>query len=278
MDTFFPRMQLLLAQVIANAGERIGALLPQIITAIFVVLAGWLIAVIIHQLVLWILNLFAVDKLAAKTPLAGMLKNIGIRRSISEILAFLIFWLVIFFTLVVAADTLNLSQVSRVLGVVTTYIPQVIASVLIVMVGMLLAKFLQMIAMQAFSKLEPGPRKSIGNAVQTVVMVFVFIAAVDQLGFELDYVMNALLSFVSVALLMLGLGVAFGARTAVDNAIACQQIRRQILVGDRVRIGENEGTVKGFTLTNIIMDIAGTETIFPATHFLTQTYTRTPHE
>jgi len=264
----------MISEVTVSASDKIMNLLPEILFAILIVFAGWIAAVVVHHIVLWILNFFAIDKLAAKTPLGGMLKGAGIHKSISDILGFLIFWFIILFTLIIAADTLNLQQVSGGLSVITDYIPQVIASLLIIIFGMLLAKFLQMLCLQALSRLDIGYKKHVGKAVQLVVLIFVFIAAIDQLGLNLQYILSGVVTIVSVMLLMLGLGAAFGARTVLDNTIACQQIKRQLPLGSVIEVEGVSGTVKEFTMTNIVIEAEGKTTVLPATHFLTHIYTK----
>jgi len=274
MNDIFARFQLILSESAVSAYEKVWSLLPEILFAIVVIFIGWVAAVLVHHMVLWVLNFFAIDKLAAKTPLQGVLRSVGIHKTISEILGWLVFWLIILLTLIVASDTLNLKQVSSGLAVITNYIPQVIASVLIVVFGMLLAKFLQMLTLQALNKMDISYKKYVGKAVQLVVLTFVCVAAVDQLGFSLGYVLNAMITIFSVVLLMIGLGAALGARTVIDNATACQQLKRQLKVGDVVQVDDESGIVVEFTLTNVVLETATGVRVLPASLFLTHTYSK----
>ncbi len=274
MNVIFQRFQLMLSDSVVSAYDKVWGILPEILFAILVIFVGWIAAVLVHHIVLWILGFFAVDKLAAKTPLQGMLKSIGIHKSISDILGWLVFWLMILLTLIVASDTLHLQQVSEGLAVITNYIPQVIAALLMIVFGMLLAKFLQMLTLQALNRMDIGYKKFVGKAVQLVVLVFVFVAAIDQLGFNLHYILNGIVTIVSVGLLMLGLGAAFGARTVIDNATSCQQLKRQLSIGDEISVQDITGTVKEFTMTNIVLDTSNGTKILPASHLLTHTYSK----
>lgn len=274
MNAVFQRLQLMLSETMTSASEKVWTLLPEILFAIVLVFIGWVAAVLVHHIVLWILNFFAIDKLAAKTPLNKMLKSIGIHKSISGIFGWLVFWMIILLTLIIAADTLHLQQLSDGLSMITGYIPQVLASIMIVIFGMLLAKFLQMIVTQTLSKMEISYKQYIGKAVQFVVLIFVFVAAIDQLGFNLTYILNGIVTIVSVGLLMLGLGAAFGARTVIDNATACQQLKRQLVVGDTIEVDGIKGSVKEFTLTNVVLESGGDTKVLPASHFLTHTYSK----
>lgn len=272
MNAVFERFQLMLSEGAVSAYDKVWSLLPEILFAIVVIFVGWIVAVLVHHAVLWVLNFFAIDKLAAKTPLQGMLKSVGVHKSISDILGWLVFWLIILLTLIVAADSLKLKQVSLGLSVITNYIPQVIAALLMIVFGMLLAKFLQMVTLQTLSKMDIGYKKYVGKAVQLVVLTFVFVAAIDQLGFNLQYILNGIVTIVSVGLLMLGLGAALGARTVIDNATACQQVRRQLSVGDNVRVNGVAGEVAEFTLTNVVLKTGDDVHVLPASDFLTHTY------
>ena len=274
MNAIFERFQLMLSHSVVSVSDKVWGLLPEILFAIVVVFVGWVAAVLIHHAVLWVLGFFAIDKLSAKTPLTGMLKSIGIHKSISDILGWLVFWLIILLTLIVASDTLNLQQVRYGLAVITNYIPQVIAALLMIIFGMLLARFLQMLTFQTLSRMDITYKKFAGKTVQMVVLVFVFVAAIDQLGFNLHYILNGIVTIVSVGLLMLGLGAAFGARTVIDNATACQQLKRQLAIGDEISINDVTGTVKEFTLTNIVLDTNDGTKILPASHLLTHTYSK----
>lgn len=274
MNAVFERFQLMLSETLVSASDKVWTLLPEILFAIVLVFIGWVAAVLVHHIVLWVLNFFAIDKLAAKTPLNSMLKSIGIHKSISEIFGWLVFWMIILLTLIIAADTLNLQQLSDGLSVVTNYIPQILAAILIVIFGMLLARFLQMIVLQTLSKMDISYKKYVGKAVQFVVLIFVFVAAIDQLGFNLTYILNGIVTIVSVGLLMLGLGAAFGARTVIDNATACQQLRRQLDVGDSVEVDGVSGKIVEFTLTNVVLEAGGGTKVLPAAHFLTHTYSK----
>lgn len=273
MNTILERTQGLLSEATTQAYQKMTEILPEALLAILIVVAGWVVASIIYRICVKILAFFAVDKLVAKTPLDRMLKSIGVSKSASEILGLLVFWLAILVTLVFASEILHLDQLSHALEVVTGYIPQVIAAFLIIVFGMLLARFLQTLVMQSLSKTDLGYERSIGRTVQTIVLVFVFLAAAEQLGLSLSFVTTNVLIVVAAVLLIGGLSVVLGARTVLENALLCQHLKRQISVGQTLSIQNLKGTVKSFTLSGVIINTSEGDTVIPATLFFTQTYT-----
>jgi len=257
----------------AQASEKLGEILPEAVLAIVIVVVGWLVASIVYFITVKILAFFAIDKLVGKTPLDRMLKSIGIQKSISAIIALLMFWTAVLVTLIFAAEVLELEQVSRALITVTLYIPQVIAALLIIIFGMLLAKFLQTLATQAVSRAGVGYAKSVGKAVNILVLVLVLLAASEQLGFDLAFITtNVMILLLGIAL-MLGIAFVIGMRTVLENMLACHQLRNHLSVGQKVRIADVEGTVKDFASAGVIIENAQGETVVPATFFFKHTYT-----
>lgn len=273
METILTRTNTLVREAALQAYEKMMDILPEALLAILIVLIGWIVASIFYRLCVRILAFFAVDKLVAKTPLDKMLKSIGLHKSASGILGLLVFWLTILVTLIFASEILNLEKVSNALEVVTRYIPQVIAAFLIVVFGMLLAKFLQTIVVQSISKTDLGYERSVGRVVQVIVLVFVFLAAVEQLGMNLSFVTTNVLIVVAAVLIIGGLGIVLGARTVLENVLLCQHLKSQIEIGKEISVGDVKGKVKLFTLSGAVIETSEGDTVVPASLFFKQTYT-----
>lgn len=273
MDTALERIRAVLIEAGTNAHDQLINILPEAVLAITVVVIGWIAASIMYFLIVRLLRFFAVDKLAAKTPLDRMLKSIGIQKGVSDILALLVFWMVILVTLIFASEILHLKQISIALTAVTRYIPQVIGALLIVVFGMLLARFLQMLSVQALSKMELGYEKSVGKVVNVLVLVFVFLAASEQLGFDLSFITTNVLIVLCAVLIVIGFGLVLGSRSLLEGAVAVHQLQRQLKKGDTVEIEGHKGTVKAFTGTGVILEHGQHEIVLPASMFYTHTYT-----
>lgn len=273
MEDVFGPIQSLLSDATAQASTKLGEILPQAVLAIAIVLAGWLIASVVLFLTVRILAFFAVDKLVGKTPLDRMLKSIGIRKSISEIIGLLLFWTTVLVTLIYASEFLQLESVSKALTIVTLYIPKVVAALLIIIFGMLLGKFLQTLVTEALARANTGYEKSAGKAVYLLVIILVLLAASRQLGLNLDFittnVMLVLLGFV----LIVALALVIGMRTVLENMLACHHLRNTIAVGKRVEINGIEGTMKEWVLTGVVLETKDGDTIVPATFFFKHSYT-----
>ena len=272
MISLIERSNRALVDAVSGVFDSLVDVLPEALLAIVTVIVGWVFASIVYALCLKFMRFFAVDKLLAKTPMDRMLKGVGIRKSSAEVLALLFFWLTILITLFFASEILELNQVSLALAVITAYIPQVIAAFLILVFGMLLARFLQTIVSESLARLEIGYERTIGKVVQVVILVVVLLAAIEQLGFDLSFVTSNVLIVVAAFLLVGGLSIVIGARAVLENVLACQQLKRLIAEGDTVQIGEISGKITGFSVAGVMIASPEGEAVVPAKMFFTHTY------
>lgn len=275
MDALRTRFLDLFTTAWGEASARFSDIVPEALLAIFVVLVGWVVATVLQMIVLRILRFFAIDKLAGKTPLERLLKDIGIRRGLTDILGLLVFWLAILLTLTVAADMLRLTKVSEALAVVTSYIPQAIAALLIIVFGMLLARFLQVLTRQALLRAEIAGDRVAGKAVYIIVFVFVALAAIEQLGIGLEFVTTNAIIVVAATLLLVGIALIVGARTLIEGWMLTQYLQHEISVDDEVEIDGVKGMVVRITPVSVILRVERKEVVIPSRHFAEKGYSRT---
>jgi len=279
MESIFARLQTMLAEAWSQTLEKTLEIFPEAVLAVVIIGIGLLISVGVYFLAVRLMEFFAIDKLAGKTPLQQFLHNVGIHRSVSQIVALLLFWLGVLITLIFAADTLNLEQVSSALAVVTRFIPQVIAALLMIVFGMLLARFLQVFVEQTLLKVQERLAVIAGRVVYIVVLLFVLQLVVEHLGINLSFLTTNVMIAISAVIIVFAVSVVIAARPILENAIAVYQLRQELHSGQYVHIADISGTVQRFTVTSVVLR-SGEETIvLPARRFFTDTYSlSTTHE
>jgi len=278
MENVFSQLKGMLGSAASQAYGKIGDILPEAVIAIVIIGIGLLISAALYFLAIRIMGFFALDKLAGKTPLQKILHNVGIHKNISHILALLIFWLGVLITLIFAADVLKLGQVSGALAIVTRFIPQIIAALLIVVFGMLLAKFLQVFVEQTLGRANAKFAVIAGKIVYIGVLLLVLHLVFVQLGFDLSILTTNVLVAIVAFLILLGIGFIVSCKTLLENMCACYQIKQHLKVGDTVTIEGIQGTVSAFKLTSVVLESNGGQVVLPALKFFTSTYALTqPH-
>jgi len=274
MASVLENVKVALSDASDQAYDKVIAVLPEAGLAVLTVGVGLLVAALLHFLAVRIMEFFAIDKLAGKTPLDRMLKNVGIKKTISEIVALLLFWFVVFLTLVLAAEILDLKQLSHVLDVVMRFIPRIIVALLIVFFGLLLARFLSVLVEQPLRRAGAKYAVPVSKTVYTAVVVFVLLFAVDQLGLDLSFITTNVMIVCTGLLVIVGVGAACAARPLLENMLTCYQLRQLIKVGDRIKIDDIEGVVQEFTATSVILQVGDEQIIYPARDFFLRSFSR----
>ncbi len=199
MDTFGDRLRGSFAQVF-------GELVPALLGALVIVFAGYLLARLAERLV---------DRILRKVHLNQMLERGGVMQAVersgshlnpTRVIANLIFWLVMFAVLLLAASALGLQSLADVLQELVSYIPSVIAAIAIITIGIVLGGFVGGLIMASAGGLHGGP--TLARVGKGGVIVLAIFMALQELGIATDIVTTAFaILFGAVALAM---ALAFG--------------------------------------------------------------------
>ena len=180
--------------------------LPSLLGALLILLVGWVVAKTIESVVVQVLKTVRLDKLADKIQLAGVLAKGGIKRKLSELIGMIIYWLVMLAVLITSLNALQLTVAAQLLQQVVTFLPNVVAALFILVVGAFAAAFLATTVRTAASNAGITQAQPLGQAVQTITVIFAGVAALQQL--KIEFVGEAFLIILSAV--CFGLALAFG--------------------------------------------------------------------
>src|SRR5215218_759826 len=183
---FTERLQLSLAML--------SEFVPALLGALVILFAGYLLAKLCEK---------GADRFLRRIRLNAMLRRGGVLHAVERsgaqvnpvrVVANLVFWLVMFAVLLIAANALGMESLANVFSELVSYIPSVIAAIVIVIVGIVLGDFVG------------GPTLArVGRGGVIILAVFM---ALQELGIATDLVTTAFaILFGAVALAM---ALAFG--------------------------------------------------------------------
>ena len=182
--------------------------LPGFLTALILFIVGWIIAVALGKVAGQIIRAIKVDNVLEKMGFKKAMDKAGLKLDTGRFFDELIKWFLILVALVVAVDILGLTQVTILLQSIVLYIPQVIVAALILLVGVLVASFLQKIVVASVEAAHLKQSVLIGTLVKWFVLIFVFFSALMELGIASAQVLfTGLIATLAIAFgLALGLG------------------------------------------------------------------------
>lgn len=189
-----------------TAFNQLLAFVPSVLGALLILVIGLTVARLLEQLIVASLKLIKLDHIADQIQLSAVLARGGIRRKLSELIGGGVYWIVILAFVMTALNALNLTIAAQLLQQIIAFLPNVVASVFILIVGVFAAAFLATIVRTAASNAGIAQAFLIGEIVQTIVVIFSCVAALEQL--QIRFVGEVFL--ILLAGLSLAGGLAFG--------------------------------------------------------------------
>jgi hypothetical protein len=191
---------------------KLGAFLPEFFAALIILVVGWIGCNIAKRIVVRLLRICQFDRLADRAGISGVLQRGGVKQSATEILSLLIFWFLFLIVLVATLDTLGLPGVTDTLNAIFLYIPKVVAAILVLILGLYFANFLETVTRT--SCVNAGLRHSdtIGRVAYYSTVVFIIAAILQILEIAAEIVMWAFVSIFGAICLALALAFGLGGR------------------------------------------------------------------
>jgi len=160
---------------------QVSGYLPKLGILLLILVVGSLIALGVAALVGLFLKTIQLEKGAKKINIPEILKKGGIGLSLSDLITEIIFFVLIVATLITALEYYGVATATFT-GQILAYIPQVIAAVFILVLGILLAIFISGIITLVGGNIKIAQSALIGNIAKYAIIVVTGLIALKELG------------------------------------------------------------------------------------------------
>ena len=191
---------------------KITIFLPKLIGAIIIFVVGLIVAKLIKAIVVKLLRIVRFDSAAEKTGVKEFLEKGNITKTSSEILGALVYWFIMILAIIASLDALGLPVVSDILNNIFLYIPNVVAAIIILLLGFLLGGLLSAVVRTAASNAGLTTSEGLGKTALYAVIFFSASIALLQLGIGEEIVASAFIIAFGAAALALALAFGLGGR------------------------------------------------------------------
>jgi hypothetical protein len=190
-----------------------------ILLVLVILIIGWIFSRILKFVIEKLLKSIKLDELADKIELDSLFAKGGITYTLSELIAVVFYWLGLLVTFVIAFNAVNLPIAADLLNRVVLYIPNVIAGIFILILGMFVATMLRNIVFTAANNAGLSQAKLLSKIVEAVIVVFAVMITLEQLGIGARII--ELMVSIILASIGLGLALSFG--------FGCQDLAKRFM-------------------------------------------------
>ncbi|MFH1191167.1 MAG: hypothetical protein V1670_03115 [Candidatus Omnitrophota bacterium] len=187
---------------------QISQFMVNTLLVIIILLVGWLLSKVIRSVVSKTLKAVKIDELSSRIELDKLLGKGGIAYKLSDLVSGICYWLGLLVTFMVAVNSIGLTVAADLLNQVVLYIPNVIAALFILILGMFVSTLLKNIVQTAASNAGLNQGKLLAQVVETIVIAFAVFVGLEQL--QIGIRITELTISILLGSLGLGLALAFG--------------------------------------------------------------------
>ncbi|MEO8124940.1 MAG: hypothetical protein ABI633_12910 [Burkholderiales bacterium] len=191
---------------------QIGAFLPRLAIAIGLLVAGWLIAKALRFSVVKALRALNFHVLTERAGIDGFLQQGGTEKDTTDLFGWFAYAAVILASLIIASNSLGLTQVTELLGHVVLFLPRLLVALLVVIFGSYFARFIGGAVRGYCKRVEISDGELLGRAAQYGIMVFVVLLAIDHLDIGGGLIQQTFLILLAGVVFAAALALGLGAR------------------------------------------------------------------
>ena len=207
MNELWQRLQL--------GGSQLLSILPAVIGAIVILVAGYFIAKLVERWTDALLGRLNFNKVAERGGLSEAMDRTGTHLDPIHAAGKLLFWMVMLVVILLASSALGLESINLMFGTMLSYIPTLSAAIVIVIIGMIFGEFVRAVVLVSAGRVAGVP--VLAKIAKAAVVTIAIFMAVQQLGVAPEIVTAAFTLILGAFALAAGLAFGLGARNVARD-------------------------------------------------------------
>lgn len=224
-------------------GEAIMDYLPIIVSALAVLLVGWVLSKIIASAILKSLKSIKFDNMMEKVNLDSLLNKIKPGLSASLVLSKVIYWILMLLFITSAANVLGWQMLTDGIASFMAYLPTLGIALIIFVIGIYIAELIKSMVYTAANSIGISGAKTIANIVYYLLFIFIAITALNQAGINTDIITSNLTIILGSVLLAFAISYGFASRHLVTNMLSSFYSKGKFREGQIIKVNDIEGEI-----------------------------------
>lgn len=195
-------------QRLANGVDEVARVVPALLAAVVILLAGYVLARQVQRWVDHTLKRLDFNRMAAAGGLDEVVGRTGSRLDPVRALSKLVFWMMMLVVTLLASTALGLDSINQMFGQMLSYIPTLLSAIVVVILGMILGEFVRGLILASAGNVAGVPTVArIGKGAVVAIALFM---ALQQLGVADEIVTSAFTLILGAVALAVGLAFGLG--------------------------------------------------------------------
>jgi hypothetical protein len=197
-----------LVESLQRTGRAIMAMAPDLLLAVILLIAGWLVAKLVRRLAIRLLRGLRVDDLAERAGFEDFLIQGGVQVTTVTLIGNTVYWVILAGVFVALLDALGMRTAGALLERMVLFVPNLVLAVGILVFGSLLARVIGALVFSYLSNIGSTAAEPIAAMARYALLVFVLFMAAEQLAIRTEVLVSAFQ--IAFAALCFAAALAFG--------------------------------------------------------------------
>jgi len=245
---------------------------PRILGALIIFIVGWIIAKVVAYVIKRLLSSIGIDKLAEKLNEIEFIEKSSFNIVPSQVLSKVAYYVLLLLFTIVSSEYLAIDAVTGLVRDILNYIPSLIAALLVLVVGLLIAQFIQSILVTTLKSLGVPSAKIIGVFIFYFIFLMSVITALTQVGIDTDFISNNLSIIIAGCVFAFALGYGLASKDMMANFLASFYSKEKLRIGDIITISNVKGEVIKIDSVSITLLTNNSNVIIPLSKLTSETF------
>jgi small-conductance mechanosensitive channel len=254
-----------------QASMAVSSYFPQIMGALTILITGWLVALLLRKMTGKALRALGLDIVLERIGITHILQRSSIHKRPSELMGWLLYWLILFSTLMATFNVLGLSVASVLLQSIVAYIPHLLTALLLLGLGFFASRYIDTMATATASAFDLPVPDAWGRAAQGLIVFITAVITMSELGISTRIVNFSFLVVLAVSGMAAAIAFGLGTRRIIEQFAAGQSLRQWLHPGDLINYDPYVGTIETIGHTHVTIQTSQGIVAIPTTVILSAT-------
>lgn len=245
-------------------------IVPNILKAILFFAVGYVISKLVAKALEKTLQKLKIDQFGDKLNEIEMVSKANAHFKLSKILSIAIYYFLLLFFMVAAAEILDMPAISDVFKGIFNFFPKALTALLIIIVGLLFAEFIRKVLETAMKSLGISSAGIISTFIFYFLFVNIFIVALSQAEINTDFLSQNLSLIIAGIVGAFALAYGLASKDVVANYVASFYATKHIEIGDRISVDGVNGVVSNIDKSTVEVQTESSKVLIPLSKFMNQ--------
>lgn len=243
--------------------DQSSTFISNFLSAILILLIGWLVAKGVSYLLKSFLSKVGIDKLGDKVLELDVFKKYKLELKLSKVIAQVVYVLILLFIAVSAADTLGVPAISAMFLMLVNFIPKLAVAIFMILAGIYISDLVRKFAEALMKSFNIPTYKLIGKIIFFFFSFIAVILALGQAGINTKLLESSFSIIIAAFALAFAIGFGYASKDVLINVLSSVYSKNKIKEGDLVEIEGVKGVVHKLDSTNVTIKTNDNKVLFP---------------